>query len=114
MQGFSYNRDEGPVQCFNGAKMWNINWFPDWHQDLTAGGSSISRTYNLIGISDIVDGYAVAGSDKLVVALLGSSVQTFVYFNRQEGVNSGTLEAANQVDIFTFVAIFSQPGSALL
>jgi hypothetical protein len=100
MMGYSYSQDEGPVMCFNNAKMWQLGWYSDRHFEWTGTSTSVE----LVGISE----YTAAGSgQQIVVRIAGglSSIQSssdyYIGFNRKTGINSGTVEGGNQVTIQT-------------
>jgi hypothetical protein len=101
MMGYSYSNDEGPVMCFNAAKSWQTGWYgPDGaHGDKTLeyslGDGCLVKT--LSGIAD----YDTTSNLVLVKVVNpnGSGADIFVAFNAKKDINSGTLEAGNQVTV---------------
>lgn len=93
MMGYSYSADEGPVMCFNNAKNWQLGWYSDKHA--TASPLTTSWTGDLVGISD----YLAAGSNTVVLKVVGGADDYYVGYNRRSGINSGTVEGGNQVTI---------------
>jgi len=101
MMGYSYSNDEGPVMCFNAAKSWQTGWYgPEGaHGDKTLeyslGDGCLVKT--LSGIAD----YDTT-SNKVLVKVVnpnGNGADIFIAFNAQKDINSGTLEAGNQVTV---------------
>ena len=93
--GYSYSQDEGPRMCFNNAKNWQLGWYTDRRAIVTPLVSS-SWTGNLVGVaqySSTLDGQFV------ILKVEGGSLDYYVGFNRATGINSGTVEARNQVTI---------------
>lgn len=103
MMGFSYSDQNGPIQCFNAAKSYQLGWY-------SAQTSSInpldfignSQTFILNGISNYrKDGQ---NGDALVSLRLeheGSDggVDYYIGYNRKNGCNSGTTQAPNRVTL---------------
>jgi hypothetical protein len=94
MMGYSYNQDDTPVMCFNAAKSSQLTWYSD--RELTINQSWSGK---VIGLAN----YNEASSDQNVILTLEGSDGTFLYiaYNRKSGVNSGTVDAGNQVTIVT-------------
>jgi hypothetical protein len=95
MMGYSYGQDDGPVMCFNAAKSWQTQWYASKSivVDPSAGNCFENKVY---GIAD----YGNAASSTVLVKIDdASATDYYVTFNRQSGINSGTVEAGNQVTI---------------
>ncbi len=95
MMGYSYSSDDGPIMCFNPAKSWQTQWYASKSTivDPSAGNCFEGKIY---GIAD----YSNAASSVVLVKIDdASATDYFVTFNRQTGVNSGTVEAGNQVTV---------------
>ena len=95
MMGYSYGQDDGPVMCFNAAKSWQTRWYASKSTvvDPSAGNCFENKVY---GIAD----YGNAASSTVLVKIDdASATDYFVTFNRQTGINSGTVEAGNQVTV---------------
>lgn len=76
--------------CFNAAKNFQLGWFSDKFMDMT-----LSDTFSgdLIGQADYNNG----DQEKVGIRITSSSNDYYVSFNRQTGINSGTLEGGDQV-----------------
>ena len=95
MMGYSYSSDNGPIMCFNSAKSWQLNWYASRMESINFSTGAKSR--RLIGLADFENTNAQA-SDKVVIKLnTASSTDYYMSFNRKTGINSGTVEAGNQV-----------------
>jgi hypothetical protein len=89
------NGDDGPLMCFNGAMSWQMGWYASKSRDVnpSTGGCFEGNVY---GISD----FGVAASSTVLLKINdSSSTDYYVAFNRQSGINSGTLEAGNLVTV---------------
>ena len=78
--------------CYNGPKTWQLGWFSDYHVDLSSA-NGFSWTGNLVGFAQKAN---AALTDKMIIRIQGST-DTYINFNRQIGMNSGTQEGGNQV-----------------
>jgi len=102
MMGYSYNQDEGPAMCFNGAKSYQLGWFPTYSQEVESDNPFFWNG-DLVGFvdKDSMVGCAQGDSncDKLIFRLKPQSGDNeyYVQFNRKLGFNSGTKEGGNQV-----------------
>jgi hypothetical protein len=92
--GFSYDQDD-QLMCFDGAKSWQTGWYASKSKfvDPSTGGCFEGIVY---GISDFGN---AASSTVLLKINDFSSTDYYVAFNRQSGINAGTLEARNQVTV---------------
>ena len=101
MMGYSYYWDDGPSQCFNGAKSWWLGWYSDGHVTVdTESLSYPSFEGKLIGVDDYKKGKL--GNDKMIIKIEGNStlaLDYYVMFNVAKGINWGVLEGRNQVMI---------------
>ena len=91
MMGFSYSNDDGPRQCFNAPKNWQLGWYDDKQISVSFDGWE----GNLIGLSDF-ENSSVAAEDT-VIAKVDLNESYYVSFNRKTGINSVTAEGGNQV-----------------
>ncbi|GFH49871.1 hypothetical protein CTEN210_06347 [Chaetoceros tenuissimus] len=91
MMGFSYSNDDGPRQCFNAPKNWQLGWYDDKQISVSFDGWE----GNLIGLSDY--GNLNVATEDMVIAKVDLNESYYVSFNRKSGINSGTLEGGNQV-----------------
>ena len=77
--------------CFNGAKSWQLGWFTRYHVDLP-----LSNNFNWDG--DLI-GFAERDSSSstadCMIIRIRSSLDYYIHFNRQIGMNSETQEAGN-------------------
>lgn len=84
---FQVPYDDGPLICFNGAKSWYLGWYSDKHVAITQ--AMLPWRGKLVGIDDYLSGQ-ITEADNYVIANIGDlSVDLFIMYNRQEGVNSG-------------------------
>lgn len=102
MMGWSYSSTTGPVMCFNAAKSYQSGWFVD--ETLTMNiGVNQSPTDNCIGHTEefLLTGQAEyesnAGQNILVKINGPAANDYFLMYNKQVGINSGTVEGGNQV-----------------
>jgi hypothetical protein len=81
--------------CFNGIQSWQTGWYASKSVVVNPSTGGCFEG-NLFGISDF-------GSTALSTVLLKmndlSSTDYYVAFNRQSVINSGTMEARNQVTV---------------
>ncbi|GFH59482.1 hypothetical protein CTEN210_15958 [Chaetoceros tenuissimus] len=89
MMGFSYSSDDGPRQCFNAPKNWQLGWFDDKQISVSFEGWE----GNLVGLSEIDN----AAEEDTVIAKVDTNESYYVSFNRKTGINSGTIEGGNKV-----------------
>ncbi|KAI2496202.1 Gametolysin peptidase M11 [Fragilaria crotonensis] len=104
LMGYSYNSDDTPSMCFNGAKTWQLGWHSNFHLDLPVG-NAFNWTGNLVGFAERS---SASLSDRMIIRIRASSKDFYIHFNRKIGMNSGTLEGGNQVHVSTRV-----PGTGL-
>jgi hypothetical protein len=93
LQGDSYNSDDTPNMCFNGAKTWQLGWHADFHLDLPVG-NDFNWNGNLVGFAEKS---AASSLDRMIIRIRSKSKDYYIHFNRKIGMNSGTLEGGNQV-----------------
>ncbi|GFH56571.1 hypothetical protein CTEN210_13047 [Chaetoceros tenuissimus] len=91
MLGFSTSNDDGPIQCFNAPKNWQLGWYKDKQIPISFEGWE----GNLIGLSDY--GNSNVAEEDMVIAKADLNESYYVSFNRKTGINSGTLEGGDQV-----------------
>lgn len=77
--------------CFNAPKSWQLGWYSDKHQEVTA--SSGCTEVSLHGIAD----YESVLGGTVIVRIQDSEEEWYVSFNRKNGINSGTVEGGDQV-----------------
>ena len=101
MMGFSYNKDDGPLMCFNTPNNWQLGWFSS--QEISIDPifdlSSRTRTFTLNGIDDYTGDNS---GDKYVAVRLiqsDSNGDFYIGFNKATGINSGTLMSENMLTI---------------
>jgi len=108
MMGYSYSSDEGPRQCFNGPKFYQLGWLSDRHVTISNGSG---WSGNMYGIST----YASSSSGDAIVVMISSSPDDiYVSYNKATGISSGTVEGANQVLVHTKSASPSSYGLSFL
>ena len=94
MMGYSYFEDDTPEMCFNPAKNWQLQWYPDKQLELNplTDLRSTPTSYVLNGIVD----YENAADNHFVVLRLQDF---YMGFNRKSDFNIGTREAPDMVTI---------------
>lgn len=109
MMGFSYDADDAPHMCFNPAKSYQLGWYTEQQKFLNPLTDILAKTsdnsdsveYILNGVNDFR--FGTRGSEeKLVILRLkqqNSREDFYLGFNRKVGMNSGTVENANDVII---------------
>jgi len=100
LMGYSYMWDsstESPHMCFNGAKSFNTGWYASRVQtiNILSGSTFSPTTLTLIGISDY--NVNIAGSAFVVVKLETGTVDYYIAFNRNSGINNETQGPLNSV-----------------
>ena len=91
--GYSYDSDDGPVMCFNGAKNWQLGWYREHHVALNAA-NNFNWSGNLYGIS----GYKEASvTDAVIIKLNDKNTEYYISYNRKDGINRGTMDSRDQV-----------------
>jgi len=96
LMGYSYSNDEGPIMCFNAAKSWYLNWYSN--VDINPVNTNGNVELNLIGIDDYVNGVSDS-THTTVVKISGGSEDLYLMYNRRKGINSGTAEFRDTVNI---------------
>jgi len=98
LMGVSYGSDDTPLMCFNGAKTYQLDWFPTFTQDVTAD-TSFSWSGDLIGFTDK---NRAQSNDKMIFRLIPkNNDEYYVHFNLAAGFNEGTNKAKSKVLITT-------------
>ena len=99
MMGYSYNYDDGPEMCFNAPKNWQLGWYP-------LGELEVVNQYfegKIFGIADygaFINGDLNVSNDEIIMAKVinpAAGEDWYVSFNRDTGINSGTVEGQDQV-----------------
>ena len=107
MMGYSYDADDAPNMCFNPAKNYQLGWYAEQQRFLNpltdilakTSDNSNSLEYVLNGVDDFQFGRN-GSRDKLIVLRLKQQnlpEDFYLGFNRKAGMNSGTVENANDV-----------------
>jgi hypothetical protein len=76
--------------CFNAAKSWQSQWYVDKSIEMSSGCQAV----RLSGIADYSD-----TPNNLLVRIDRGGDDLFIAFNAKKGINSGTVEAGNQVTV---------------
>ena len=87
---------EGNKMCFNGAKLWYSNWYPN--DNIAISAKSATQTFKIVPLADVRKNRRISGG-KLVVSVRSSTKHLYVWFNRAKQVNSGVVEDRNKVVI---------------
>jgi hypothetical protein len=80
--------------CFNAAKSWQLGWYADKTVTLDK-----RRKTSHVGVLGGIADYSDSNNIVLVKLNTGRSTDYYVNFNRQSGINSGTVEGGNQVTV---------------
>ena len=123
MMGYSYNQDDGPKMCFNPAKGYQLGWYD--RQKLTFDPLITTSQNNAFATkSFILNGVINYNTNSQQATLQNTNVvplvslrlkqygdtriaslnnnygpDFYVGYNRQAGINSGTIEAKNQITV---------------
>jgi hypothetical protein len=97
LMGYSYKQDEGPLRCYNPAKSWQLGWYGP-RRAMVGFDSTNLWAGKLVGIADY-DPDAVDTTVHLQVE--NGDNDYYIGFNRKTGINSGTGEAQDLVQIVT-------------
>lgn len=105
MMGYSYGLDDGPKMCFNAAKNYQLGWFKKQQADynpIDKNNDPAPKKFVLNGVDDAND----SNPGKLIALRLVSDGigDYYVGYNRASGMNTGTLEAKNEVVIIKKVS----------
>mmetsp|Transcript_1253 Transcript_1253/g.2742 ORF Transcript_1253/g.2742 Transcript_1253/m.2742 type:complete len:802 (+) Transcript_1253:241-2646(+) len=103
MMGYSYSQEHGPAMCFNGAKLWQTDWYQTAAKTINpataspTGNGDTCFTGLLYGVAD----FEVGNGAKIVVVKINDPREEeqdfYVAFNRATGMNSETREGRDQV-----------------
>lgn len=85
--GNSYYADDGPVNCFNGPKSWQLGWYQSGHTTVTPG----NWDGLLVGVDDYNKGNFDSSIHSSIVKVdnPSSPIDLYVMYNRKKGVNAG-------------------------
>jgi hypothetical protein len=98
--GYSYGKNDAPIMCFNAANSWKLGWYSDKAVTL----NKTNKT-SFVGVLGGISDYSDSNNTVLVKLNNLNSTSTsryddyYVNFNRQSGINSGTLEGGDQVTV---------------
>mmetsp|Transcript_28882 Transcript_28882/g.44125 ORF Transcript_28882/g.44125 Transcript_28882/m.44125 type:complete len:734 (-) Transcript_28882:114-2315(-) len=91
MMGYSYGQTDGPVMCFNAAKSWQLGWY-------TSKQSVADVNTAYVGLLGGVADYGNSAVNTIIVKInTSTAIDYYVTYNKKAGINSGTVEGANQV-----------------
>mmetsp|Transcript_20276 Transcript_20276/g.49715 ORF Transcript_20276/g.49715 Transcript_20276/m.49715 type:complete len:820 (-) Transcript_20276:44-2503(-) len=95
MMGYSYEQDDLPYMCFNGAKSWQLGWYQDKAIRLApTANSQIETTAKLAGVAD----YGTTAHDVVIkIEQEFSEWAYFVAYNAGKGINEGTQYGKDRV-----------------
>jgi len=111
LMGFSYGSDDGPKMCFNAAKNFQLGWYENAKQSFYPLEYKNSvQNFVLNGVDDyqkegttngeLITLRLVEFGDEYNFDVNAYGNDYYIGYNRQTGINSGTVEAPNQVVIF--------------
>ena len=108
MMGYSYFEENSPLQCFNPSKSYKLGWYNnkavEWNpiQQGTWFGT-------IVGVADLNNSQI---SNRNVIVKIPSTndgtVDIYIGYNRQKGVNSGVKTNGNEVTIIEEAEGYSQ------
>jgi hypothetical protein len=97
MMGYSFKSNDGPLQCFNPAKSYELGWYENsviqW-DPLTQG--------TWFGVIEGVADYDNNSNTQTVVVKIPREVKSkdlYIGYNRKKGINSGVVEEGDNVII---------------
>jgi len=94
LMGASYNENDTPKMCFNGANSWQLGWYSDRQKSIDLSNEVETFKVFLVGVAQ----YASSSKNQhIVVQLTGGSKDYYLAFNCKTGMNDGTNEGNNQV-----------------
>jgi hypothetical protein len=85
MMGYSYNRDDGPLQCFNPAKTYQLGWFDDKQIEIDPTDGTWVGT--VIGATDYANAIVDPNSKVVVKIKSGDSNHLYIGYNRKKSMN---------------------------
>lgn len=97
MMGYSYNRDNGPMQCFNPAKTYQLGWFDD--KTVVVNPNDGTWVGTIIGAVDYSNASVDSNANVILKIITGESKDLYVGYNRQKDMNSGVVSAGDMVTI---------------
>jgi len=83
--------DEGSAICFNAAKTWHFNWFPNHHA--TVVPSTNVQEFVLNSLSDVGNRDYSNTNSKMILKLESSQSTLFINFNRAKGLYDDVLNS---------------------
>jgi len=71
IMGYTYDEENGPKMCFNGAKSWQLGWYSDAHMSIDASLAAEWEYYeiNLVGIANFNE----RSYEKAIIHINGTS-----------------------------------------
>jgi len=97
IMGYSYKLDNGPMQCFNPAKTYQLGWVDD--KVVTVDPNDGTWVGTLIGATDYTNAIVDQNAHVIVKIETGEFKDLFVGYNRKKGMNSGVGLAGDRVTI---------------
>jgi len=97
MMGYSYNRDNGPMQCFNPAKTYQLGWFDDKVLEIDPTRGTWVGT--IIGATDYMNSNVNQNANVVVKIKTGEFNDLFVGYNRQKDMNAGVPDGGDKITI---------------
>mmetsp|Transcript_32943 Transcript_32943/g.36717 ORF Transcript_32943/g.36717 Transcript_32943/m.36717 type:complete len:675 (+) Transcript_32943:119-2143(+) len=96
MMGYSYNRENGPLQCFNPAKNFILGWYED--QVIEVDPFEGTWTGSLVGVTEYGDNDT---RNSYIVVKIKTDGENFLFvgYNRKKGMNSGVELAGDNIVI---------------
>jgi len=99
--GYSYNETKGPAMCFNPANNWYLGWYQDQSASYNGLESGIGKSFTLNGVADYNPATAGTGEKRRLVILQltqpNRNWHYYIGYNRQKGINEGTVEDGDKI-----------------
>lgn len=86
MMGYSYNLDDGPLQCFNPAKTYQLGWFDDKQIEIDPTDGTWVGT--VIGAADYANAIVDPNAKVVVKIKSGDDNDLYIGYNRKKSMNS--------------------------
>jgi len=106
MMGYSYKQDNGPLQCFNPAKTYQLGWMNDKAVEVDPNVGTWVGT--IIGPTDYSNAVVDPNAKVIVKIKTGDFEDLFIGYNRKKGMNSGVNLGGDMVTIVQQAPGYSQ------
>jgi hypothetical protein len=99
--GVSTTKSSSPKHCFNTAKTYRLNWFPECTEEVSSW--AVPRSRYMLGMSEYVLGTCTLSTQAVIVRIsnLGVDDSVFIGYNTATGYNDEVEEAQNMVTVIS-------------